>query len=55
MVKHGIGILEIFELIWNCRENTKQQRVVFFGDRHSQGTLLLQTWNSSSSRQQPGF
>lgn len=35
MVKHGTGVLEILELLWNCRENIKQQRAVFFGDRHS--------------------
>lgn len=55
MVKHGTEVLEIFELLWNRRENVKQQRAVFFGDRHSQGILLLQAWNGSSSRQQPGF
>lgn len=55
MVKDGTGVLEILECKWNCRENIKQQKAVFFGDRHSQVILLLQMWNGSSSRQQPGL
>lgn len=41
MVKDGTGVLEILERKWNCRENTKQQKAVFFGDRHSQVILLF--------------
>lgn len=49
--------LYVFLLVVGKQYSSLQpdQRGLFFGDRHSQGILLLHWWNDSSSKEQPVF